>query len=66
MSKARESMDQKAEPLGEIELGLTVEQACAIVREYDALWQAASWYGKKQMKELRRLRDTLEREGESR
>lgn len=52
-------MDQPA-PLGEIELGLTVEQARAIVREYDALWQAASWYGKKQMQELVRLRNTLD------
>lgn len=44
--------EEKAEPLGEIEIGLSVEQATAIVREFDALWQHSNIHGKKKMKQL--------------
>jgi hypothetical protein len=50
---------EPAAPLGDLEIGLTVEQARAIVQEFDALWLAAAWYGKKKQKELLKLRNTL-------
>lgn len=49
--------EEKAEPLGEIEIGLSVEQATAIVREFDALWQHSNIHGKKKVKQLWGLRN---------
>lgn len=46
-------------PLGDIEVGLTVDQAAAIVQEFDALWSHSNFLGKRAVKHLRTLRDTL-------
>jgi len=54
--------EEKAEPLGEIEIGLSVEQATAIVREFDALWQHSNIHGKKKVKQLWGLRNQLTKE----
>ncbi len=47
------------EPLGEIEIGLSIEQATAIVREFDVLWQHGNIHGKKKVKQLWGLRNQL-------
>ncbi|BFU90124.1 MAG: hypothetical protein NTAFB01_13110 [Nitrospira sp.] len=60
MPDEQKSLGEQPKPLGEIELGLSVAQATAIVQEFDALWLAAAFYGKKKQKELLRLRNTLE------
>ncbi len=51
--------EEKAEPLGEIEIGLSVEQATAIVREFDTLWQHSNVHGKKKVVRLWGLRNQL-------
>lgn len=51
--------DVEAEPLGEIEVGLSIEQATAIVREFDRLWQHSNIHGKKKVKQLGDIRNQL-------
>lgn len=46
-------------PLGEIEVGFSRAQAAAIVSEIDALWRHSNHDGKRRVKELQVLRDTL-------
>lgn len=48
-----------AEPLGDIEIGLSLEQAEAIVKEFDALWASANGRGKRRVRFLQLLRDEL-------
>lgn len=55
----RGSASMSPEPLAEIEVGLSLEQAEHIVRELDALWAHSNHDGKKKVNELRRLRETL-------
>jgi hypothetical protein len=52
-------MSSDRAPLGDLEIGLSIQQAAAIVQEFDALWRASSWCGRKHVKELLKLRDTL-------
>lgn len=59
MSEAMPSVADERTPVAEIELGLSIEQAWAIVQEFDVLWRAAPWYGKKHLKELLTVRNTL-------
>jgi hypothetical protein len=50
---------QEREPLGEIEMGFSIEQATAIVKEFDALWQHSNIHGKKKVIQLWGLRKQL-------
>ena len=52
-------MSEPTEPLGDIEVGFSLAQAAAIVREIDALWDNSNIHGKRKVKELRTLRATL-------
>ena len=52
-------MSEPTEPLGDIDVGFSLAQAAAIVREIDALWRHSNHEGKRQVKELRTLRATL-------
>ena len=49
-------------PLGDIEIGFTVEQAQAVVDEIAALWCHANHDGKKKVRMLNVLSNTLIRE----
>jgi len=57
-----ETADTPREPLGDIEIGLSVEQAQAVVEEIAVLYRHATRDGKKKVKVLSLLSDTLIRE----
>ena len=58
--QASESGGQAVEaPLGQIQVGFTLEQAAAIVQEFDALWAHSNHLGKRSVHHMRTLRDTL-------
>jgi len=52
-------MSEPDEPLADIEVGFSVARAAAIVKEFDALWNNSNVHGKRKVKELRNLRETL-------
>lgn len=57
-------MTEETAPLADLEIGLSFAQAAALVKEIDALWSNSNVHGKKKVKELRTLRETLAAEVE--